>query len=572
MAHYRKTIAILGLSTASALALALGCSERQESLDGASSEVNRASDLVISQVYGGGGNRGALFKHDFIELFNRGKNPISLKGKVIQVANEVRPFGTEADSKLELPDETLEPGRYFLVKLAGGGPDAAAANLAGEELPSPAFSVASVNLTAKRGKVALVEAANLLDGCGGEETAACDAEKILDLVTYGAAAQAAGGASPELSNTTAAVRGSAGCINTFTASAPTPRTTQTAATDCATQPDGAAPQVDASLPDFKVLLNELRVKAQRTGPDAPNEFIELTCKENASLDGFYVLAIEGDGSSAAGTVDVAVALDGKKCGANGLVYLKAENGGAPAQSDKTTTIGVADFDARDGSVGLENATTSFVVVWSPTAIAKGTNLDPGKTGKLTALPEGAKLVDGVATFDQASGETDLTYAPRIVAKDKDNGGAPVAPWVMSRIKGNSEALTESAWYGAKLFGDDPARAKYDFKVATDNLPQGDVLPTPGGPNDVVPRGPGRDGGTRRDASAVRGDNEDEAEDFGDEMEPAPGQKPGKKPATPPKLGAVNDCAMTSGPTEGSALVAFGTLAIAIAAAKRRRRG
>ena len=27
-------------------------------------------DLVISQIYGGGGNSGATFTHDFIELYN----------------------------------------------------------------------------------------------------------------------------------------------------------------------------------------------------------------------------------------------------------------------------------------------------------------------------------------------------------------------------------------------------------------------------------------------------------------------------------------------------------------------
>jgi hypothetical protein len=31
-----------------------------------------ASDVVISQVYGGSGGSGAPFKQDFIELFNRG--------------------------------------------------------------------------------------------------------------------------------------------------------------------------------------------------------------------------------------------------------------------------------------------------------------------------------------------------------------------------------------------------------------------------------------------------------------------------------------------------------------------
>jgi hypothetical protein len=39
-----------------------------------------ASDVVISQVYGGGGRSGAPFKQDFIELFNRGSMATSLSG------------------------------------------------------------------------------------------------------------------------------------------------------------------------------------------------------------------------------------------------------------------------------------------------------------------------------------------------------------------------------------------------------------------------------------------------------------------------------------------------------------
>ena len=31
-------------------------------------------DIVISQVYGGGGNAGATFTNDFIELYNRGSD------------------------------------------------------------------------------------------------------------------------------------------------------------------------------------------------------------------------------------------------------------------------------------------------------------------------------------------------------------------------------------------------------------------------------------------------------------------------------------------------------------------
>ena len=41
-------------------------------------------DVVISQVYGGGGNSGAPYTNDFIELFNRGTSTVSLAGWSIQ--------------------------------------------------------------------------------------------------------------------------------------------------------------------------------------------------------------------------------------------------------------------------------------------------------------------------------------------------------------------------------------------------------------------------------------------------------------------------------------------------------
>ena len=42
------------------------------------------SEVVISQVYGGGGNLGATLTNDFIELFNRGTSSVSLSGWSVQ--------------------------------------------------------------------------------------------------------------------------------------------------------------------------------------------------------------------------------------------------------------------------------------------------------------------------------------------------------------------------------------------------------------------------------------------------------------------------------------------------------
>src|SRR5207237_7655324 len=42
--------------------------------------------IVISQVYGGGGNSGATYKNDFIDLFNRGPSPVNETGCSVQSA------------------------------------------------------------------------------------------------------------------------------------------------------------------------------------------------------------------------------------------------------------------------------------------------------------------------------------------------------------------------------------------------------------------------------------------------------------------------------------------------------
>ena len=46
-----------------------------------------SSDIVISQVYGGGGNTGASLKNDFVEIINHTGAPIDLSGWSIQIAS-----------------------------------------------------------------------------------------------------------------------------------------------------------------------------------------------------------------------------------------------------------------------------------------------------------------------------------------------------------------------------------------------------------------------------------------------------------------------------------------------------
>ncbi|MEJ7577360.1 MAG: lamin tail domain-containing protein, partial [Pyrinomonadaceae bacterium] len=46
-----------------------------------------SNDVVISQIYGGGGNTNATYSQDFIELFNRGAQSVSLGGYSVQYSS-----------------------------------------------------------------------------------------------------------------------------------------------------------------------------------------------------------------------------------------------------------------------------------------------------------------------------------------------------------------------------------------------------------------------------------------------------------------------------------------------------
>ncbi|HVY49348.1 MAG TPA: lamin tail domain-containing protein [Minicystis sp.] len=194
-----------------------------------------APAVVISQVYGGGGNAGALYKNDFVELLNRGDVAVDVGGWSIQYSG---PGGTGAWSTTPIAAGTvLQPGAYFLVQEAAG--------MGGTmNLPAPDL-VGTIALGATAGKVALVPDAMA-------RTGACPAAPVVDLVGYGSANCAEGAAAPVLSNTTAALRASAGCVDTdanasdFTAAAPAPRNGQSPADvcTCTENESNAGPEAD----------------------------------------------------------------------------------------------------------------------------------------------------------------------------------------------------------------------------------------------------------------------------------------------------------------------------------------
>jgi lamin tail-like protein len=201
-------------------------------------------DIVISQLYGGGGNSGGQFTHDFVELFNRSASSVSVTGWTVQYASSTGNSWAAASLS-----GTIPAGGYYLVQLAAGSGTAAA-------LPTP-DATGSMNMSGTTGKVALVSNQTLLR-CGGG-TACLPNAAIHDLVGYGSADNFEGsGAAPTQSNTTAGFRAGRGCTDTdsnaadFTTAAPAPRNSASARNPCSTgggTPDAGVPDAGGGAPD-----------------------------------------------------------------------------------------------------------------------------------------------------------------------------------------------------------------------------------------------------------------------------------------------------------------------------------
>src|SRR5258706_15819938 len=71
------------------------------------------SSVVVSQVFGGGGNAGASYTNDFVELFNRGGTAVDLSGWTIQYAS-----ASSTNWQATPLSGSIGPGRYYLVQLA----------------------------------------------------------------------------------------------------------------------------------------------------------------------------------------------------------------------------------------------------------------------------------------------------------------------------------------------------------------------------------------------------------------------------------------------------------------------
>ncbi len=282
-------------------------------------------NIVISQIYGGGGNSGATYTNDFIELFNRGTSAVSITGWSVQYASA---SGTTWQTT-QL-NGVLQPGQYYLVQEAAG---------AGGTTPLPTpDAVGSIAMSATSGKVAVVNTISPLSG-----SAPSDAS-IVDVVGYGTANFFEGsGAAPGLSNTTADARAANGCTDTddnaadFTAGAPAPRNTASPLSPCG-----------GDVPPPAIIITEIMYDPNSAEDNW--EWIEIYNAGSSPVDltGFVV---DDNNSVAHGSPNIA--------------------GGTLASGEQGILYNVDDVSAGDFAAAWGNVNLIPVTNWSAMALNNG---------------------------------------------------------------------------------------------------------------------------------------------------------------------------------------------------------
>lgn len=213
--------------------------------------------LVISQLYVTGGNSGATYTNDFVEIFNRGITAVDFSRTPysIQYVGTTGSFGsTNSSSKTNITSGTIAPGQYFLIQEMSGGST-------GIALPK-ADSTGSINMSATGGKVALVVGTAALPAftCPGDDGASPfnpNNSSIADFVGYGNSTTTAGHcyegpgpvAAPGSMNAT--FRKGGGCLDTnfnandFLTAPANPRNTSSPLNDCGA---GIKPEITINDP------------------------------------------------------------------------------------------------------------------------------------------------------------------------------------------------------------------------------------------------------------------------------------------------------------------------------------
>ncbi|SEB97415.1 choice-of-anchor D domain-containing protein [Terriglobus roseus] len=330
------------------------------------------SHVVMSQVYGGGGNASATYRYDFVELYNPTAAAVDLSSYTIQYASATSTSAT-AWSKVQLSG-SIQPGKYFLAQLCIGNTGTSNGILP----PTADFTAPNTDnatscvpaLAAGAGKVALVSNTTLLSGTGGTVTGlsgtgcpTTNTAAIVDFVGYGSTANctesltSAVSRTADLSSTKSAIRDASNddtgdTATDFTVGTPNPRNSSYGTTPAATLAIASSTATPASIaPGDSTVLSVTVTPGSAT--TAVTATVDLTSVGGSATQvlvagttaNTYTYTLSSTGSLAANTYTLPVTVtDNTSATATQNISLRVAVAGATTpiatiQANRSTYIG-----------------------------------------------------------------------------------------------------------------------------------------------------------------------------------------------------------------------------------------
>ncbi|MBL0103239.1 MAG: lamin tail domain-containing protein [Bacteroidetes bacterium] len=432
--------------------------------------------VVISQFYGNGGNTGATYNADFVELYNKGNTAVNFGGTwSIQYASATGPTWTNS---LTLTG-TIPANGYYLIRLGTG------AN--GVALPITPDQTGTIAMSGSAGKFALCNSTTALSGTcptggaiqdfigyGGTstcfETAIAPAHSATTWLT-----RAAGGCtdnnnnSTDFSATTTAVRNTASTINTCSV---VPTVSTGSATGITTADATFNGTVTAGGATATVVFNygtSLAYGTNVTATQSPLAGSSVGAAVSASVTGLSLNTLYHFRASATNNA-------GTTNGSDATFYTLAGTPNAPSVGGATASSLSVTITADGNSSGTEyairetgsgnyvqlNGSLSSTPVWR-TASAWGAMAVTGLTASTTySFDVKARNGDLIETAFSATGSGTTTSAssPTIIVT--------ASVTAFSSTAGTPSSSQSYTVEGSNLTADITIAPPASFEISTDN--------------------------------------------------------------------------------------------------------
>jgi Calx-beta domain/Lamin Tail Domain len=281
MIHYKsKCLSFL----AAILFLLISSSVRSSEIMAQASAQAADPNIRISQIYTRGGEAGATFQNDYVELFNRGQTDVDVSGWSLNISNFA---GTPPNFQISStnirffssPNLIMRPGGHLLIKFGFNSSN-------GQPLPTPDINLSPFPISDVGGQIILLPKDKTLPFhyC----PAAPDLTgTVVDYVGYGTAICYEGTVAPAPPPDQALLRVAGGCIDNndnladFPLATPDPRTRLSGLTPCGVPGSSV---IEFGAPQFDVVENQgvAQIMVTRTGDVSTTATVDYFVSDNSA--------------------------------------------------------------------------------------------------------------------------------------------------------------------------------------------------------------------------------------------------------------------------------------------------